>query len=158
LLVATALCALQVKGRPFWERYDNGDNLLFKQADLDAPTRSFLFLDLIRSAEPPIVALADRLLTALRGGLASVPLLEEAMPEARRAVVSRQGRRPPAASAPAAGRSAVPVAPVAVMRPQRAGRAARAASPRARRRRRSPALLAAAGGIAVVGLLSAAGC
>ncbi len=81
LLIATGLRALKTQGRPLWEKYDNGDNLLFKQADLDAPTKSFLFLDLIRSGDPLTGALADRLLKALRGGLASAPLLKEVLPE-----------------------------------------------------------------------------
>jgi len=43
LLVATALCAIKVKGRALWDKYDNGDNLLFRQEDLDAPSKSPLF-------------------------------------------------------------------------------------------------------------------
>jgi hypothetical protein len=82
LLVATALRALIVKGRTLWQKYDNGDNMLFKEADLLAPTKSFLFLDLIRSPNPLTARLADHMIRALRGGLASAPLLEELIPEA----------------------------------------------------------------------------
>src|SRR5262249_55085829 len=34
LVICTALRALAVGGRGLWERYDNGDNLLFKESDL----------------------------------------------------------------------------------------------------------------------------
>ncbi len=99
LLIAAGLRALATSGRPLWDKYDNGDNLLFKQADLDAPTKSFLFLDLIRSGDRLTADLADRLLKALRGGLASAPLLQEVLPETG----------VPAAPAPPPPRVAVPV-------------------------------------------------
>jgi hypothetical protein len=98
LLVATALRALKVKGRALWQKYDNGDNMLFKEADLLAPTKSFLFLDLVRSTDAMTATLADRLIRALRGGLASAPLLEEVIPEAR----PTAGQAPTAGSRPSA--------------------------------------------------------
>ena len=79
LLIATALRALMVEGRPLWQKYDTGDGLLFKQADLDAPTQSPLFHDLVRSADPLTATLAGRVIKALRGGLESAPLLEEVL-------------------------------------------------------------------------------
>src|SRR5262249_3588651 len=83
LLVATALTALKVKGRALWEKYDNGDNLLFKEQDLKAPTKSPLFLDLLRSGDPTTERLVDHMLKALKGDWKSAPLLEDLMPEAR---------------------------------------------------------------------------
>src|SRR5262245_4222597 len=62
LLVATALTGLKVKGRALWEKYENGDNLLFKEQDLKAPTKSTLFLDLLRSGNPVTERLVDHLL------------------------------------------------------------------------------------------------
>jgi hypothetical protein len=94
LLVATALACLKVGGRPLWERYDNGDNLLFREADLQAPTKSPLFYELLKGTDPLARKLVGHTLDALRGRLESVPLLEE--------VLSGQ----PAAAAP------VPAAPV----------------------------------------------
>ncbi|HEX5271242.1 MAG TPA: hypothetical protein VFW33_12165 [Gemmataceae bacterium] len=82
LLIATALRAVTVKGRALWDKYDNGDNLLFRESDLRGPTKSYLFLDLIKSGDPLTEALADHLLRALRGGVAAAPLLEEVIPEA----------------------------------------------------------------------------
>lgn len=37
LVIYTALRALRTGGRALWEKYDNGDNLLFKQSDFEAP-------------------------------------------------------------------------------------------------------------------------
>ncbi len=80
LLIATALRAVKIGGRALWEKHDAGDGLLFRQADLEAPTKSPLFHDLVRSSDSVTAMLADRLLTALRGDLASAPLLEEVLP------------------------------------------------------------------------------
>jgi formylglycine-generating enzyme required for sulfatase activity len=98
LLVATALRALAVKGRPLWEKHDNGDNLLFREADLLSPMRSPLFADLFRSADSLTVALADHLLKSLRGGLVSAPLLTEVLPEAR--LTPRSSPAPRASTTP----------------------------------------------------------
>ena len=83
LLIATALRALKEKGRTLWEKYDNGDNLLFKEADLRAPLKSHLFLDLTRLTDPGTLSMVDWLIKALRGDLASTPLLENVMPESK---------------------------------------------------------------------------
>ncbi|HEX5268927.1 MAG TPA: hypothetical protein VFW33_00505 [Gemmataceae bacterium] len=82
LLVATALRALKTDGRDLWERYNNGDNLLFTEADLQAPTKSRLFLDLLRSTDPLTAELARQTIEALRGGLESAQLLDALMPGA----------------------------------------------------------------------------
>ncbi len=78
LLVATSLRALQAGGRALWERYDNGDNLLFTEADLQAPTKSPLFRELLRSPDGLTVTMATRMIDALRGDVDSAPLLQEA--------------------------------------------------------------------------------
>lgn len=115
LLVATALRALAVKGRTLWEKYDNGDNMLFRETDLQAPTRSSLFLDLFKSGDAMTVSLADQMLKALRGGLESAPLLDDVLPEVPLAVPVRPARPLPTPAwvdVPTA--TAVAVAPVAV--------------------------------------------
>ena len=80
LLIAAALRAVKVGGRALWDRYNTGDGLLFRPADLEAPTKSPLFHDLVRSSDSLTAVLADHLLQALRSGLASAPLLEEVLP------------------------------------------------------------------------------
>ncbi len=80
LLIATALRAVKVGGRALWQKYGTGDGLLFRQADLEAPTKSSLFHDLVHSADSMTAALAGRLIEALRGDPASAPLLDEVAP------------------------------------------------------------------------------
>jgi formylglycine-generating enzyme required for sulfatase activity len=99
LLIATGLRAVTVKGRALWDKYDNGDNLLFRQTDLQAPTKSFLFLDLLKSGDGLTALLADHLLRSLRGGLASAPLLEEVIPEAPAPATTVRVARPVAVPA-----------------------------------------------------------
>jgi hypothetical protein len=97
LLIAAALHSLKVGGRALWEKYDNGDNLLFREADLQAPVKSPLFYELLKLGDPTARRLVDQLLEGLKGGLESVPLLDEAIPElavtaAPPAAVSRPSR------------------------------------------------------------------
>ncbi len=80
LVIATSLRALEVKGKDLWEKYNNGDNLLFKETDLKAPAESPLFAELLGLGDPLAVKLTKYLLASLKGDLASVPRLEEAMP------------------------------------------------------------------------------
>jgi serine/threonine protein kinase len=81
LLIAAALHCLKVGGRSLWEKYDNGDNLLFREADLQAPSKSRLFYEMLKLGDPIALKLVDQLIEGLKGGLESVPLLEEALPE-----------------------------------------------------------------------------
>jgi WD40 repeat protein len=76
LVIYTALRALRVGGKPLWEKYDNGDNLLFKQEDFDAPTRSPLFAELLRIKDAEVHELAGALINAARTPLHQTPLLE----------------------------------------------------------------------------------
>src|SRR5262245_45710961 len=91
LVIYTALRALQLGGRTLWEKYDNGDNLLFRETDLRSPRESALFRELIRLDTGEVRMLADRLSRAAAGPLDKVPLLDELLPE-----------KPAAASASAA--------------------------------------------------------
>jgi formylglycine-generating enzyme required for sulfatase activity len=79
LLVATALRCLQVGGRALWERYDNGDNLLFKEADFAFPHQSPLFAELLRLPDPAARSIAARLMAAAQKPLEQTPLLEEVL-------------------------------------------------------------------------------
>ncbi len=86
LLIAAALRALMVGGRPMWEKYNNGDNLLFKESDLREPGRSALFNQLLRLNDPASRALTAAVFKALENGLASAPLLAELAANGRQAV------------------------------------------------------------------------
>lgn len=83
LLIATCLRALVVGGRALWERYDNGDNMLFRSADLADPDRSPLFRELLLINDPATRVLAERLYRSCEGPLANVGTLTEpvAQPE-----------------------------------------------------------------------------
>ena len=87
LLVATAMRALKAD-KSLWAKYDNGDNLLFKESDLAAPGQSPLFEELASLPDPGLVMLAAQVRAALKGPLESTVLLEDAMPETKTSVVS----------------------------------------------------------------------
>jgi hypothetical protein len=76
LVICTALRALMVGGRALWDKYDNGDNLLFRQADFEAPTRSVLIAELLRLNDPVVRRLTENLVDACKRPLDHTPLLE----------------------------------------------------------------------------------
>jgi hypothetical protein len=110
LLIATALRAVKAQGKALWDKYDNGDNLLFKEADLRAPDQSELFRELLLLGDLPTMLLTGAVREALHGGLASAPLLEAVLAEVQaapapaanpvsREVVWQTGRKAPAVRA-----------------------------------------------------------
>jgi WD40 repeat protein len=86
LVVATALRALALGGKALWQRYDNGDNLLFKEADLRAPASSALFGELGGMADPLLQQLVGKLQASVQAKLEQTPLLEEVLPEEKTAI------------------------------------------------------------------------
>jgi hypothetical protein len=81
LSIAAALRCLTMGGRSLWERYDNGDNLLFRQADLQAPKESPLFRELLAIRDSQSVMMVTELQRACLGSLAKVPLLTDLVSE-----------------------------------------------------------------------------
>jgi hypothetical protein len=77
LVIYTAIKALSVAGRPLWDRFDNGDNLLFTQKDFAAPDQSPLFQELRKLNDPEMRKLTQALLQAAQMPISQVPLLEE---------------------------------------------------------------------------------
>jgi hypothetical protein len=149
LVVAMALRALAVGRRDLWDRYDNGDNLLFREADLLAPGQSPLFAELLEIGDRDTNALVVRLIEAARGPLESCPLLEELSP-ARPGAAANGNAGPQAAASEVAGTGAAAF-----------DFAEEEGAPRRRRRRksRSPVLAAAVGTLAaglMIGLLVSA--
>jgi hypothetical protein len=116
LLVATSLHALKANGEALWRKYDNADNLLFKESDLRKPVKSPLIYELTKTNDPFVQPLLDHLLKALKNGLEATPLLEEVMPMTQSAVTtsSRPSRLITTAPAPVAPpvASFLPIAPV----------------------------------------------
>ena len=83
LAVAAALRCLRVGGAALWQRYDNGDNLLFREADLAAPGKSALFRELWRLDDAAAHALVGHLALAAGGPLDRVPLPDKVLPEGK---------------------------------------------------------------------------
>jgi hypothetical protein len=76
LVIYCALRCLAVGGRALWGRYDNGENLLFREADFQEPDSSPLLRDLWRLG-PPVRELVGQLILASRGPIDRVPLLDD---------------------------------------------------------------------------------
>src|SRR5207253_2858845 len=77
LVIYTALRALLAGGRGLWEKYDNGENLLFRGQDFADPAQSPLFRDLWQLPEPAVRGLTTRLALACQGPGSEVPLLTD---------------------------------------------------------------------------------
>ncbi|HXG11685.1 MAG TPA: PA14 domain-containing protein [Gemmataceae bacterium] len=77
LVIYTALRALILKGRPLWERCDNGDNLLFRPQDFLAPDESELFAELLQEDDREVRRLTEELKKAAKGPIDQVPLLTD---------------------------------------------------------------------------------
>ena len=75
LVIACALRALKVAGKSLWQRYDNGDNLLFLKADLDKPDQSALFKELWNIPDAATHDFVGWLVMALAGRLQFAPEL-----------------------------------------------------------------------------------
>ncbi len=77
LVIFTALRALTIKGRDLWQNYDNGDNLLFTQADFKTPHKSKVLRELWQAGPDELRHLAGRLTLAAALPVAKVGPLEE---------------------------------------------------------------------------------
>lgn len=81
LCIAASLRCLTIGGRSLWERYDTGDNLLFRPADLQAPAQSPLFQELLAIRDSQAQALVGELHRACQATLDAVPLVTDLFPE-----------------------------------------------------------------------------
>ena len=79
LAIACALRCLAVGGKPLWDRFDNGDNMLFREADLRKPAESALFKELWNIEDVAAHELTGHLAIGLTGSIAQVPLLQDLM-------------------------------------------------------------------------------
>jgi hypothetical protein len=77
MVIYTALSYLGSGGRAVWEKYDNGENLLFREQDFKDPSGSELFRALWDEPDPELRRLAAHLLLAGQGRPDEVPLLDE---------------------------------------------------------------------------------
>ena len=77
LVIYTTIRCVGLAGRPLWERFDNGENFLFREQDFQQPDQSPLFRELNDLNDPEAKALVGHLLLASAGPLDRVPLLDE---------------------------------------------------------------------------------
>jgi pimeloyl-ACP methyl ester carboxylesterase len=75
LILYTALRALCVAGKELWQRYDNGENLLFREEDFRRPADSKLLAELWQLGHAEVQALIGQLVVANRQPVAQTPLL-----------------------------------------------------------------------------------
>jgi formylglycine-generating enzyme required for sulfatase activity len=122
LVVATALRCLRDGGRSLWERYDNGDNLLFTQADFADPHHSALFAEILLLPAAKARSMAVQLMAACQKSLGQTPQLEDvfrgpvarpAAPTMVRIPVMHQGAALPLVQP---SRETFPIAPAADVR------------------------------------------
>jgi hypothetical protein len=76
LAIYTALRCLAVGGRGLWERHENGENLLFREADFSRPQEAKLWPELWAQGGDART-LTGQLLLASQGPQIAVPLLDE---------------------------------------------------------------------------------
>jgi hypothetical protein len=95
LVVAAALRCLLIGGRPLWQRYDTGDNLLFTQKDFASPHQSPLFAELLQMPDRETRSVAARLMAAAQKPLEQTPLLEEVFGDAFTKTPPPPSRRTP---------------------------------------------------------------
>ena len=77
LAIFTAIHCLAVGGRELWQRFNNGDNLLFRQKDFHDPASSEVFHTLWELPDADSRALAGRMALACKAPLAETPLLKD---------------------------------------------------------------------------------
>jgi hypothetical protein len=86
LAIACALRCLAVRGKRLWDKYDNGDNMLFREGDLRQPAASALFKELWQINDPAAHDLTGYLTAALTGAPGQVPMVHD--------LVTDEGIRP----------------------------------------------------------------
>lgn len=76
LSIFCSLRSLMLVGRNLWDRFDTGDNLLFREADFQKPEESVLLRGLWQINDAGLHDLVGHLALACRGTLAEVPVLD----------------------------------------------------------------------------------
>ena len=77
LVICCSVLGLSLAGKELWDRYDNGDNLLFRKEDFADPGASQLFMDFWKLPSPSLHALVGNLVLACNGSMAQVPALDD---------------------------------------------------------------------------------
>ena len=100
--------------RYLWNRYDNNDNLLFREQDLKDPENSPLFAELGKLNDSDVGKLVEALRHAARQPLEKTPLLDELATDKTAAPASPKSKvvvaPAPAAAEPASAEATVAAA------------------------------------------------
>jgi WD40 repeat protein len=79
LVIGCALRALAVAGKPLWDRFDNGDNLLFREVDFANPAGSALLRALWDLDDPTVTNLVALLIASAGRPIGDTPWLDEVL-------------------------------------------------------------------------------
>jgi hypothetical protein len=93
LAIYSAIQCLIAGGGEFWARFDNSDNLLFREADFADPAASAPFQQAWALPDPDARALVGYLVLATRAPLAQVPLLDEIVSGGQVRPLSREEKK-----------------------------------------------------------------
>jgi WD40 repeat protein len=77
LVIAAALRATMLGGRALWDQFDNGDNLLFKEADLRDPANAPVFKALWEMKDNLLCLLVGKLALAAKEPMRKTPWLDD---------------------------------------------------------------------------------
>jgi len=77
LVIAAALRATLVGGKRFWEKFDNGDNLLFRENDLRQPEKAPIFKSLWELNDKVLRTLVGHIALASKAPLRKTPWLDD---------------------------------------------------------------------------------
>lgn len=88
LVIACALRATALGGKKLWQTFDNGDNLLFREADLAHPGQSKLLRTLWGMDDPTVTNLTALLVLAAQRPLEDTPWVDEVLEGERSHAIS----------------------------------------------------------------------
>ena len=109
VIFSTVHCLLS-GNRDLWKRFNNDENLLFREHDFQAPERSELFRALSETHDPSVRGLVGRLALACKQPLEEVPWLDELVVNGRVRPLTRK-EESQVAEVLAVGKATVAVAP-----------------------------------------------
>ena len=81
LVIGCALRATLVGGKSFWEKFDNGDNLLFREQDLQDPSKSPVFKALWGLQDELVRTLVGHIALSSKQPLRMTPWLDDLLVE-----------------------------------------------------------------------------
>jgi hypothetical protein len=108
LIIACAIRSLIVGGPDLWAKFDNGDNLLFREEDIRNPGNSALIKTLWDLNDPIVRPLLGHLVLSTKKPIADTPWLDELMANAESLALKAGQRRAVGQMLPYAAETAAP--------------------------------------------------